>query len=289
MAKRNVANWVAERFKQAGARAEPEACARSSSSSATTSHALANEIDKLAIWAAGEPIGEREVELLVAAVAETPIVRAHRRVGAARLGRTLAASETIFEREPTSAPRDVAPPGRRARQPCHPSCARCQRLAAEGVRPRDAAAALKLHPFYVEKLFAQAANFSEDELRDAVVRLAALDHALKGGSRLAPDLELQRALVDLSAGGARARRLGRRRRGARRGPSCARRCSCAARRATRPCRSCARARGARRRPVRVPVGDGRLEPLRQRLDRRAVAQVLRAAARSAMRTRFFCC
>ena len=72
-------------------------------------------------------------------------------------------------------------------------------LAAEGVRPRDAATTLKMHPFYAEKVFGQAANFSEDDLRDAVVTLAALDLALKGHSKLAPDLELQRALVDLSA------------------------------------------------------------------------------------------
>jgi DNA polymerase III delta subunit len=77
---------------------------------------------------------------------------------------------------------------------------RCQRLAAEGVRAREAASTLKRHPFYVEKVFGQAANFSEDDLRAAVVRLAGLDHALKGGSRLAPDLELQRALIDLGAG-----------------------------------------------------------------------------------------
>jgi DNA polymerase III delta subunit len=75
---------------------------------------------------------------------------------------------------------------------------RCLRLAAEGVRARDAAATLKRHPFYVEKVFAQASNFSDEELRDAVVRLAAVDHALKGGSKLAPDLELQRALIELS-------------------------------------------------------------------------------------------
>ena len=76
---------------------------------------------------------------------------------------------------------------------------RCQQLAAEGVRSRDAAASLKRHPFYVEKVFAQASNFSEEELRSGVVRLAALDLALKGGSKLMPDLELQRALIDLSA------------------------------------------------------------------------------------------
>jgi DNA polymerase III delta subunit len=65
------------------------------------------------------------------------------------------------------------------------------------VRPREAAARLKMHPFHAEKVFGQAQNFSEDDLRDAVVRLSELDLALKGGSRLAPDLELQRALVDL--------------------------------------------------------------------------------------------
>ena len=52
--------------------------------------------------------------------------------------------------------------------------------------------------FYADKLFRQSDEFSGDELRSATVRLAQLDLALKGGSRLAPDLELQRALLDLS-------------------------------------------------------------------------------------------
>jgi hypothetical protein len=50
----------------------------------------------------------------------------------------------------------------------------------------------------VEKLYGQARNFGVEELGDAIVRIAELDHALKGGSRLAGDLELQRALVDLT-------------------------------------------------------------------------------------------
>src|SRR5262249_14436358 len=74
----------------------------------------------------------------------------------------------------------------------------CQLLAEEGLTPREAAARLKRHPFYVEKLFAQARNYGPDELRDAVVRLAELDHAIKGGSRLAVDLELERALIDIT-------------------------------------------------------------------------------------------
>jgi hypothetical protein len=66
------------------------------------------------------------------------------------------------------------------------------------VRPRDAAGQLRVHPVYAEKLFSQGEGFSPDELRDAVVRLADLDGALKGRSKLAPDLEVQRMLVDLT-------------------------------------------------------------------------------------------
>ena len=200
VAKRNVANWVAERFKQAGARAEPDACAALIHLVGEDFQQLANEIDKLALWAGDEPIGQNEVELLVAAVAETPTFALTDAWAQRDSGRTLAASETIFEREGRPR-RDTAPRMAGALGNHLSFMRRCQHLAAEGVRPRDAASTLKRHPFYVEKVFAQAANFSEDELREAVVRLAGLDHALKGGSKLAPDLELQRALIDLSGRG----------------------------------------------------------------------------------------
>ena len=74
----------------------------------------------------------------------------------------------------------------------------CQNLDLAGVRPREAAGELKMHPFAAEKAFAQARNFSVDELREAIVRLADLDLALKGGSRLPPELELQRTLVAIT-------------------------------------------------------------------------------------------
>jgi DNA polymerase-3 subunit delta len=74
----------------------------------------------------------------------------------------------------------------------------CQALAAEGVRPREAAGRLKMHPFAAEKAFGHAASFSVEELRAATVRLAALDAALKGRSRLSGELELARALIDVT-------------------------------------------------------------------------------------------
>ncbi len=194
--KRNLSAWVAEQFRAVGARAEPEACAALLQIVGDDLHQLASEIDKLATWAGDEPIGEREVEVLAAAVAETPTFALTDAWAARDVPRTLAASETIFERE-AKARRDIAPRLAAALGNHVGRVRQCQRLAAEGVRPRDAAGKLKMHPFYAEKVFGQAKNFSEDELRDALVRLAALDLALKGKSKLTPDLELQRALVDL--------------------------------------------------------------------------------------------
>ncbi len=196
--KSNVNHWVAERFKQAGARAEPEAIAALVELVGEDFSQLASEIEKLATWAGDEPIGQAEVELLVPAVADTPIFALTDAWAQRDAGRTLEASETIFEREGRHR-RETAPRLAGALTNHLSFMRRCQKLAAEGVRARDAASAMKRHPFYVEKVFGQAANFSEEELRSAVVRLAGLDHALKGGSKLTPDLELQRALIDLSA------------------------------------------------------------------------------------------
>ena len=72
------------------------------------------------------------------------------------------------------------------------------RLEAQGLTPADAATKLGMKPYPAQKLFAQVRNFSAAELDDALVRLADLDHALKGGSRLTNDLELERALVDIT-------------------------------------------------------------------------------------------
>ena len=194
--KKKIDGWVAERFKRAGVRAEPEAVAALVQLVGEDLHQLANEVDKIALWAGGEPIGEAEVEQLVAAVAETPTFALTDAWAQRDLGRTLAATETIFERE--GRPRRETAPRLAGALGNHLAfMRRCQRLAAEGIRARDAASTLKRHPFYVEKVFGQAASFSEDELRTAVVRLAELDHALKGGSKLTADLELQRALVEL--------------------------------------------------------------------------------------------
>jgi DNA polymerase-3 subunit delta len=71
--KRGRVAWVAERFRQAGVKAETDACALLIEYVGEDDlHGLTNEIQKIATWAQGEPVGVEEVELLVSPVADVP-------------------------------------------------------------------------------------------------------------------------------------------------------------------------------------------------------------------------
>ena len=198
VAKKSLQSWVGDQFRRRGVSIEPEVSAALIQIVGDDDlNALATEIDKLATWSAGEPIGEREVEALCAPAADTPTFLLTDAWAAREGARALAASETIFERE--SKPRRDTAARLAGTLAGHVGrLGSLKRLAAQGVSSKEAAGRLRLHPFYAEKLSRQAEAFSPEQLRDAVVRLAELDAALKGQSRLAPDLEVQRALVDLT-------------------------------------------------------------------------------------------
>jgi DNA polymerase-3 subunit delta len=159
---------------------------------------LASEIGKIAQWAAGDPVTERDVRALASGVAETSGFELTDAWGRRDVPAVLTAAEEIMERSPKQRRDEVA---RLASMlASHVDRIRlCRSLDADGVSAKEAASRLKRHPFYVQKLYGQARNFSEEELRDATLRLAELDHALKGGSRLSPELELERALIDVTA------------------------------------------------------------------------------------------
>jgi len=195
--KRGLQAWVAAQFRQRGVAADPEACAALVQLVGEDLHALASEVDRLATWAAGEPIGEREVEELVPPVAELPLWELTDAWAARDATRALAVSEAVFEREARQR-RDTAARLTGALGSHVGRLQAIKRLADEGVGSKEAASRLKLNPYHARKLYAQAEGFSTEELRDAVLRLAELDGSLKGQSRLAPDLEVQRALVDLN-------------------------------------------------------------------------------------------
>jgi len=195
--KRRVPEWVAEQFARLGAKADRDACRALVEVVGDDLDDLSSEIDKLATWAGGETITISVIEEMAVGRAETPIFSLTDAWGRRDVGAVLATSETLLERTHRTRSGEllrivaslVGHVGR---------VRRIQRLADNGVRARDAAGKLKMHPFAAEKAFAQAANFSADELSAAVVRLAELDAAAKGGSRMPAELELDRTLVDVT-------------------------------------------------------------------------------------------
>ncbi len=144
-----------------------------------------------------DPDAARSLVDLVGEDAEAPPFDLTDAWGRRDVAATLAASERIVERS-GDATRDVLLRVT-GLLTSHVSRVRdCRRLDAEGVPPAAAADRLKRNRYYVQKLYEQAGNFSEEELDDAIVRLAKLDLALKGGSKLPGELEFTRALIDVT-------------------------------------------------------------------------------------------
>jgi DNA polymerase III delta subunit len=195
--KRRLPEWVGKQFSERGVSADAEACRALVDIVGENPEELASEIDKIATWAAGDQVGVADVQTLATGCAEVPGYELTDAWGRRDLEATLAACQNVLERSGDPVSRTV--PALAGLLVGHVGRVRaCQVYAEEGLGAREAAVRMKRHPFYVEKLYAQARNYSVDELRDAVVRLAELDHALKGGSRLAPDLELERALIEIT-------------------------------------------------------------------------------------------
>jgi DNA polymerase III subunit delta len=195
---RGQQRWIAEQFELHGAKAEPEACRALLELVGDDLYELSTEIDKLATWAeSGEPITVTHVETLVAARAETTNFALTDAWGSRDVAAVLRASEGLLER--SGDPRSKTIPRVVGTLTNHVARIRqCQALESQGVSAKDAASRLRQHPYYVGKLYAQARNFTAEELCDVTLRLSSLDHALKGGSRLAPELELERALVEVT-------------------------------------------------------------------------------------------
>jgi DNA polymerase-3 subunit delta len=195
---RGLQGWVAEQFKLRGATVDADACRLLLELVGDDLYDLANEVDKLATWAGGaQGITEADIDLLVAPRAGSPGFVLTDAWGARDVAAVLRAAERMLER--SGDPRSRTIPRIVGSLTSHVARIRaCQRLEAEGVPSKEAASRLKMHPFYVQKLYAQARNYSPEELNHVTLRLARLDHALKGGSRLANDLELELALVEVT-------------------------------------------------------------------------------------------
>lgn len=195
--KKEVVGWVAKGFNDRGVKVGADGCKALVEIVGEDKLALALEIDKLATWADGEPLGVEEIERLATPLAEDPPWKLTDAWGSHDVAAALDYVESTLDRSHRPRASEAAALG--ARLGAHlTKLTRMKALLEAGVRPRDAGAKLGMKPYPAEKLARQAEQFTGEELRDATVRLARLDHALKGGSRLAPDLELQLAVADVA-------------------------------------------------------------------------------------------
>jgi DNA polymerase-3 subunit delta len=195
--KKKLPEWVAEQFARLGASADRDACRALVEAVGDDVATLASEIQKLATWAGGEQITRATVEELAVGLAETPIFAVTDAWGRRDVAATLRATESLLDRTHRTRSGElirlvaslVGHVGR---------VRKASRLADEGVRSSEIASRLKMHPFVAEKATKQAANFSPEELAEATVRLAELDAGAKGGSRLPPEVQLERTLVAIT-------------------------------------------------------------------------------------------
>jgi DNA polymerase III subunit delta len=195
--------WVRSELGRLGVQANDEAARRLVEIAGDDVTVLAVEVDKIATWAAGEAVGAREVELLaVPAAGDSPAWALSDAWGGRDLAGVLRAGEAELEQ-------GVEPFLIAVRLAAQVALVRtAQALAEEGLGAKEIASRLKKHEYRVRKALAHADRHSRAELDAAVVRLAELDAALKGASRLSAELELERALVEITRAPATAQARG---------------------------------------------------------------------------------
>lgn len=189
---RSPSAWVAGEFKRLGVEVDADAARALVEIVGDDVLMLASEIEKIAAWAAGRPIGVPEIEALAVPAREVEAWAVTDAWGTRDLPAAMAACEAALEhKEPFSIAVGLASHVGRVRT--------AQLLAEEGLGSREVAKRLGLRSEYpARKALAHSENYSREELDAAIVRLADLDAAIKGASRLAAELELERAVVDVT-------------------------------------------------------------------------------------------
>lgn len=189
---KSPSTWVAAEFKRLGVTVDADAARALVEIVGDDVFTLAGEVEKIVTWSAGQPVGVAEVQALAAPAREVEAWALTDAWGARNLTAAMAACEASLEqREPFSLAVALASHVGRVRT--------AQVLAEEGVGTREVAKRLGLRSEYpARKALAHSENYSREELDTALVRLAELDAAIKGASRLSAELELERTLAEIT-------------------------------------------------------------------------------------------
>lgn len=190
---RDLPGWVRAEFERRGSPVDADTARGLVEIVGDDVTELASEIDKVVTWSAGDPIGRREVEGLAVSAGDTFVWALTDAWGARDVPGVLAACESILEgrgKEPFAVSSALASSVGRVRA--------AQAMAEEGLGATEVAKRLRIKDYPARKALGHAKNFTRDELDTAIVRLADLDAALKGASRLGAELQLERTLVELT-------------------------------------------------------------------------------------------
>jgi DNA polymerase-3 subunit delta len=188
---RDLPGWVRAQFEARGATIDADAARALVEIVGDDLAALTTEADKIATWAAGGPLQRGDIEALATPAREATAWALTDAWGERDLPTLLAACEAELERR--------EPFGISTRLAAHVGLVRSvQLLAAEDLPTREIAKRLNLHEFRVKKALGHAQHYADDELDAAVVRLASLDAAIKGASRLSGELVLTRTLIEVT-------------------------------------------------------------------------------------------
>ena len=188
---RDLPGWVRTQFEARGVTIDSEGARALVEIVGDDLAALSTEADKITTWAAGGPLQRGDIEALATPAREATAWALTDAWGERDLPTLLAACEAELERrDPFSISTRVA---------AHVGLVRnVQLLAADDLPTREIAKRLGLHEFRVRKALGHTKHYAKDELDAAVVRLAALDAAIKGASRLSGELELTRTLIEVT-------------------------------------------------------------------------------------------
>ncbi len=152
-------------------------------------HAIDAELEKLAAYAGGEQVDEDAIELLVESAPDSVPWAFLDAVTARDRGRAFALLERLRQGGAT-APSLVALLGNQVQ-----ALAVARRCLDAGVPRAEAVTRIGGHPFRAGKVLDGARGWSAEAAGAAVIGIAALDHAVKGGTRLDPELSFDRTLA----------------------------------------------------------------------------------------------
>jgi DNA polymerase-3 subunit delta len=192
--RKQAVDWVVKRFAELGVKCPPAVARRLVERAGEDVGELALEVEKLAVFAAGEPLESDQVDALVPASADIKPWEITDAWGRREAATMVALAVADIER-PDEVSRLVATLSGHIRK-----VRRAAALTDAGASTGDVAKQLGLKPYPAQKLVGQARQFELAELGRAIVRLAELDLAVKGGSRLDPRFELELALADIAEG-----------------------------------------------------------------------------------------